>query len=356
MDAKFHFKRSYVESMDKRIKTLSDRGVLVSLIVLTYQSRDAEVNRLMIHPDCVTNAPNRLGNFNTVTEDGRRWLQATMEFCAERWSRPDKQHGRVVGYIMGNEVNSHWWWANMGARPAVPETGLLGLGRPGPRRELRVQRVQRLDRAGQLAAQALQGVRPLRPRRGTTRSSGLVDHAARDGFAHPLAQRGQVLDQVGDRPARTGRHGGVGTGLGDRVLQCRAVGAQRRQPEVLSRVQPVHHLLPAECCETVEPRVNRVSEVSLTPTDAPSTSARGLYDATPRRPGRHVDSRVRTGRSGGYRTFRLHERGVAAHPGRRKQRRGGRLGLPRRGGAAAHPWGPGGRPGRRCRGGAGRRR
>ena len=111
---KYHFKRSSVESMDKRIKTLSDRGVLVSLIVLTYLSRDAEVNRLMIHPACATNAPNRLGNFNTVTEDGRRWLQATLEFCAERWSRPDKQYGRVVGYIMGNEVNSHWWWANMG--------------------------------------------------------------------------------------------------------------------------------------------------------------------------------------------------------------------------------------------------
>jgi hypothetical protein len=37
-----------------------------------------------------------------------------MEFCAERWSRPDRQYGRVVGYIIGNEVNSHWWWSNMG--------------------------------------------------------------------------------------------------------------------------------------------------------------------------------------------------------------------------------------------------
>jgi len=111
---RYHFKRSALESMDKRIKALSDRGVLVSLIVLTYQSRDAEVNRIMIHPSCLTNAPNRLGNFNTVMDEGRRWLTATMEFCAERWSRPDKRYGRVVGYIMGNEVNSHWWWANMG--------------------------------------------------------------------------------------------------------------------------------------------------------------------------------------------------------------------------------------------------
>ncbi len=110
----YHFKRSYTESMDKRIKQLSDQGVVVSLIVLTYQSGDTNVNRVMIHPLCLANAPNKLGNFNTVTDEGRRWFTATMEFCAERWSRPDKKFGRVSGYIMGNEVNSHWWWANMG--------------------------------------------------------------------------------------------------------------------------------------------------------------------------------------------------------------------------------------------------
>ena len=111
---RYHFKRSYVESMDQRIKQLSEQGVVVSLIVLTYVSGDPNVNRIMIHPGCVTNAPNKLGNFNTVTDEGRRWFTATMEFCAERWSRPDKKFGRVAGYIMGNEVNSHWWWANMG--------------------------------------------------------------------------------------------------------------------------------------------------------------------------------------------------------------------------------------------------
>jgi hypothetical protein len=68
----------------------------------------------LIHARCVTNAPNHLGNFNTVTEDGQEWFSAALEFCAERWSRPDQQFGRVSGYIIGNEVNAHWWWANMG--------------------------------------------------------------------------------------------------------------------------------------------------------------------------------------------------------------------------------------------------
>lgn len=110
----YRFQSGYLASLDRRIKELSDRGVVVNLIVLTYLAGDPEVNRILIHPRCLTNPPNRLGNFNTATEEGRRWLAATMEFCAERWSRPDRKFGRVAGYIMGNEVNSHWWWANMG--------------------------------------------------------------------------------------------------------------------------------------------------------------------------------------------------------------------------------------------------
>jgi len=110
----YYFKRDYLESVDGHIKALSDHGVVVTLIVLTYQSGDPAVNRILIHPRCLTNAPNHLGNFNTVTDEGQGWLAATLEFCAERWSRPDQKYGRVSGYIMGNEVNSHWWWANMG--------------------------------------------------------------------------------------------------------------------------------------------------------------------------------------------------------------------------------------------------
>ncbi len=109
-----HFQRGYLASMDRQIKALSDHGVLVNLIVLAYQSPDAAVNRILLHPSYSTNAPNRLGAFNTASDEGRRWLKATMEFVAERWSQPDRKHGRVVGYVLGNEVNSHWWWSHMG--------------------------------------------------------------------------------------------------------------------------------------------------------------------------------------------------------------------------------------------------
>jgi hypothetical protein len=110
----FRFRRSYLESMDRQIKTLSQAGVLVNLIVLSYASGQPEVDRVVLHPNYDTNAPNRLGAFNTVTPEGRKWFSACLSFLAERWSRPDQQFGRVVGYIISNEVNSHWWWSNLG--------------------------------------------------------------------------------------------------------------------------------------------------------------------------------------------------------------------------------------------------
>ena len=116
----FSFRRSYLESMDRQIKPLSDAGVLVNLIVLAYASGNPDVDRVLLHPDYNTNAPNRLGAFNTVTPEGKKWFTACLSFLAERWSRPDRKHGRVVGYIIGNEVNSHWWWSNQG-RVTMPE-------------------------------------------------------------------------------------------------------------------------------------------------------------------------------------------------------------------------------------------
>jgi len=110
----YYFNRAPIESIDQRIKALSDRGVLVNVIVLAYESSDAAVNTLVLHPRYDHNAPNHLGAFNTVTEEGRSWFSACMELLADRWSRPDRKFGRVAGYIIGNEVNSHWFWSNMG--------------------------------------------------------------------------------------------------------------------------------------------------------------------------------------------------------------------------------------------------
>ena len=110
----FRLRRDAVEELDRRIRPLTAAGMLVYAILLTYRHADEAVNRLLIHPRCDPQTPNRLGAFNTVTAEGRRWLAALGDFLAGRWSLPDAPHGRIAGYIVGNEVNSHWFWSNRG--------------------------------------------------------------------------------------------------------------------------------------------------------------------------------------------------------------------------------------------------
>ena len=43
--------------------------------------------------------------------------RATMEFLADWFSRPNDENGRVAGYVIGNEVNVHWQWHNLGRMP-----------------------------------------------------------------------------------------------------------------------------------------------------------------------------------------------------------------------------------------------
>ena len=110
----FYFHAPHVRALDKQVKMLSDANVVVSLIILAYESSRPELNKVLLHPRYDHKAPNHLGAFNTVTPDGIRYFSASMEFLADRYSRPDRRYGRALNFIMGNEVNSHWFWYNMG--------------------------------------------------------------------------------------------------------------------------------------------------------------------------------------------------------------------------------------------------
>ncbi|MDB6027232.1 MAG: hypothetical protein JWM68_3455 [Verrucomicrobiales bacterium] len=110
----FHFQRSYVEHTDARIKRLSDAGVVITLILLNYENADEQQNKILLHPNYDKACPQNLSAFNTTTPEGLAWFKACMEFLADRYSESGFPHGRVANYIVGNEVNSHWWWANMG--------------------------------------------------------------------------------------------------------------------------------------------------------------------------------------------------------------------------------------------------
>jgi len=110
----YFFRKKSVEAID--VKRLSDAGVRVNLILLNYASGDPRVDAMM-RPPGVKEAPNKLFGFNTMTPEGIAALQACSEFLAQRFSREDGAFGKVAGYIVGNEVNAHWEWYNIGEAP-----------------------------------------------------------------------------------------------------------------------------------------------------------------------------------------------------------------------------------------------
>lgn len=111
----FHFKRRQVEAIP--VKPLSDAGVQVALILLNYVNKDPAVERILRPPRAKTEPANRIYGFNVDTPEGARWFKACCEFLADRFAAPAGPHGRAVGYIVGNEVNSHAHWYSLDRAP-----------------------------------------------------------------------------------------------------------------------------------------------------------------------------------------------------------------------------------------------
>ena len=105
----------YVRGLDAQIQRMTAMGINVTLIVLNSVPRQPEPGNPLIHPRTdLANAPNHLGAFNCTDERGFRHYRAAMEFLADRYSRPDRKFGLVSGYIIGNELQAHWQWHNIG--------------------------------------------------------------------------------------------------------------------------------------------------------------------------------------------------------------------------------------------------
>jgi hypothetical protein len=113
----YYFRRGAVEGLDRRIKSLSDNGVLVNLILILYDRQRANSpNDVLLHPDAAR-GQGTVYAFNTADEVGTRYFTAAMEFFTSRYTRPDERYGRAVGFIVGNEVDAQWIWQNMGEKP-----------------------------------------------------------------------------------------------------------------------------------------------------------------------------------------------------------------------------------------------
>ncbi|THF77980.1 hypothetical protein E6C55_14840 [Cohnella fermenti] len=110
----YYFDQSAVTKLDNDIKTLSDNGVVVTLILILYNDTGT-INSLLRHPDY--SGHGTVVAFNATNADGIRYWKAGVEFLASRYTRSDEQYGRAVNYIVGNEVNSPYYWYDMGDKP-----------------------------------------------------------------------------------------------------------------------------------------------------------------------------------------------------------------------------------------------
>lgn len=109
----FVINEAYAKSLDRQIKALSDKGVVVTAILITYRSPNERIRTLTTHPQADATKGTTMAA-NTVTPEGRACYKALTDFIAHRWCSADTSHGRLWGWVISNEVNSHHEWHQMG--------------------------------------------------------------------------------------------------------------------------------------------------------------------------------------------------------------------------------------------------
>ena len=117
----FYFRKSHVEYMDKTFKGLTDIGCVITFILLNSPHWRCDIDpafwEIIKHPAYTGKADDGTGlisAFNLVTEEGLAYYRAFIAFLTERYTREDMAYGRVVGMIVGNEVDAGYIWANSG--------------------------------------------------------------------------------------------------------------------------------------------------------------------------------------------------------------------------------------------------
>lgn len=117
---KIPIRMDYIRHLDQFVSQLTHGGVNLTIILLNSVPTEPQPGNSLIHPRTnLKEAPNHLGAFNLTTEEGYLHYRAAVEFLAQRYSQPNGEPGRVTGYIVGNELQAHWWWYNLG--DASPE-------------------------------------------------------------------------------------------------------------------------------------------------------------------------------------------------------------------------------------------
>ena len=109
----YHAREKALAAYDATFLEAQKHGAMVSAILLVENPKNATpLSKVLSHPDA---APEGIFAMPNVTSpDGIALYGAILNLMAERWSRPDRKHGRVHHWIMHNEVDAGWTWTNAG--------------------------------------------------------------------------------------------------------------------------------------------------------------------------------------------------------------------------------------------------
>ncbi|MBQ3869129.1 MAG: hypothetical protein II777_01155 [Clostridia bacterium] len=114
----YYINKKVIEDNDKRVKALTEAGVVITFILLCGKHWSTfvpdDMKGVLLHPDY--NDEGTLSAFNVVTDEGLRHYQAFCAYLAQRYYRPDNKYGRAVGMIISNEVTAQWIWGNAGEK------------------------------------------------------------------------------------------------------------------------------------------------------------------------------------------------------------------------------------------------
>ncbi len=101
----YNFSKDYFDKFDHYISTLSNRGVLVTAVILNGWS-DSSPDLYL--PGLTNDGKHPYYVFNTTTEAGENYVEAVANFLAERYNGSNG-HGKIFAWVIGNEINHQYW-------------------------------------------------------------------------------------------------------------------------------------------------------------------------------------------------------------------------------------------------------
>ena len=102
-----------VEGFDRQLQEFYRRGISVFVVFTNTYTE----NSILKHPGTQKAAHMTLAGFNTATPEGIDYFAAVCDFLAKRYTRDDAKYGQMSALIVGNEVQMHGIWYNIGEMP-----------------------------------------------------------------------------------------------------------------------------------------------------------------------------------------------------------------------------------------------